>query len=157
MGKARSRRWFLVSGSAMAIGVSAGCSKSEQRAMQFEDGLAARFERGDVSLTLMAVAHIGGFAGRLPEWLAASHHEDPEAANVRQRVFDALQTGDAATIEAALREPNIGKLNILLEMHLEKSSPSKPDWLDQASPLVIDPLILLGRADLVARLHANSL
>ena len=125
--------------------------------MRYEDGLAARFEQGDVRLTLMALAHIGGFAERLPGWLAASQQEYPEAAKVRQRIFDALQTSDIATIEAALREPDIGNLDALLSMHLKKSSPSKPDWLDQALPLVINPLILLGRADLIATLHANSL
>ena len=46
--------------------------------MRYEDGLAARFEQGDVSLTLMALAHIGGFAERLPGWLAASQQEYPK-------------------------------------------------------------------------------
>jgi hypothetical protein len=108
--------------------------------MRYEDGLAARVRAGDVSLTLMALAHIGGFAERLPGWLAASQQKYPEAAKVRQRIFDALQTSDIATIEAALREPDIGNLDALLSMHLKKSSPSKPDWLDQALPLVDQPI-----------------
>jgi hypothetical protein len=140
----------------MAIAVSAGRSKSERRVMRYEDRLASLFEEGEVSLTLMALAHIGGFAGRLPDWLAACQQKYPDAAKVRQRIFDALLTGDIATIEGALREPDIGNLSISLRMDLEKSSPSKPDWLDKTLLLVVDPLILLGRADLVARLHANS-
>src|SRR6185503_4462324 len=110
MGGHRSRRWFLVFCSAIAVAVSAGRSKSERRVMRYEDRLASLFEEGAVSLTLMALAHIGGFAGRLPDWLAASQQKYPDAAKVRQRIFDALLTGDIATIEGALREPDIGNL-----------------------------------------------
>src|ERR1041384_7103847 len=105
----------------------------------------------------MALAHIGGFAERLPGWLVASRQKYPDAAKVRQRVFDALLTGNPEAIEAALRERDIGELSVRLNMALAESSPSEPDWLDTALPLVSDPLILLDRADLVATLHVRSL
>ena len=125
--------------------------------MRYEDRLASLFEQGEVSLTVMALAHIGGFAERLPGWLVASRQKYPDAAKVRQRVFDALLTGNPEAIEAALRERDIGELSVMLNMALAGSSPSEPDWLDTALPLVSDPLILLDRADLVATLHVRSL
>lgn len=156
MDESRSRRWFLVSSSALAVAASAGRSKSGPRVMRYEDRLASLFAEGEVSLTLMTLAHIGGFAERLQDWLATSRQKHPDAAEVRQGIFDALKSGDVATIETALRHPDIGKLSIPLSMDLDKSTPSQPDWLDKTLLLVVDPLILLGRADLLATLHANS-
>jgi hypothetical protein len=139
----------------MAIAVSAGRSKPERRVMRYEDRLASWFETG-VSLRLMALAHIGGFTERLPGWLATAKQESPASQQTNQRIFDALQTGDVATIETAMRELDLRNVDVSLPIDLEKLSPSDPVWVDRALLDVIDPLILLGRADLVATLHANS-
>jgi hypothetical protein len=105
----------------------------------------------------MALAHIGGFAERLPSWLATAQQKYNASQQTKQRIFDALQTGDAATIEAVMRGLDLRNVDVSLRMDLEKLSPSDPVWVDKALLGVVDPLILLGRADLVAILHANSL
>jgi len=125
--------------------------------MSYEDRLGSLFATGRVSLNLMALAHIGGFAERLPGWLATAQREHSASRQTNQRIFDALLTGEAATIEAAVREVDLDDVDVLLRMDLEKSNPSDPIWIDKALVGVVDPLILLGRADLVATLHTNSL
>ena len=95
---------------------------------------------------------------RAPTGLAAAVRKKfPAYLQTTQRIFDALLTGDVATIEAVLRELDLRNVNASLRYDLEKLKPSDPVWLDKALLGVIEPLILLGRADLVATLHANSL
>ena len=78
----------------------------------------------------MALAHIGGFAERLPRWLATSQQQYSVAMQVQQRVFDALQTGDAATVEAALRDPDRRKMTIWLGMGLgSRAPPTRFGWI----------------------------
>jgi hypothetical protein len=125
--------------------------------MRYEDGLAELFEAGSASLTLMAQAHIGGFSERLPDWLKSAERKNSRLqAKSFQQLFAALLTGDAATIEAALLDANAQKL-VAYQWGRLSAKASTPEWLDEALGAVIDPLILLGRSELISVLHANSL
>jgi len=108
-------------------------AQPEGRTMRYEDGLAARFKRGAAGLTTMALAHIGGFSDRIPAWLQSLPEKDRkiEPATLN-RIFDALLTGNAASIEAASQDGRYA--------------------LD-----IVDPLILLGRSELLPSLHDNDL
>jgi hypothetical protein len=102
--------------------------------MRYEDGLAARFKRGDVGFTTLAMAHIGGFADRIPAWLQLAQAKDRDVdAPALRRIFEALLTGDAAMIEAALDDGGYSFNS------------------------VSDALILLGRGELLPSLHENLL
>lgn len=138
-------------------------SSAWARAMSYERGLAARFNAEDTSLSLMAMAQIGGFGDRIPAWLKAAQetssrfHSHFFAPQALQRIFDALLTGDVGAIERALQYADVGKLDVALSVDLEQQEPSTPAWLDYAIRLVAAPLVLLGRAELLPLLHDNSL
>jgi hypothetical protein len=72
-------------------------------------------------------------------------------------LFEALVSGDAERIEAALRDPAVSSLTVNLSVALRDKEPASADWLDRALASVVAPLTLLGRGDLLARLHASSL
>jgi hypothetical protein len=116
--------------------------------MRYEDRLAALFaRREESSLTLIAMAHIGGFADRVQRWLAAARTEDAYA-QIWLHDFGALQTGDVDLIEARLL--NHARLNKL-------GQSSSADSLDIDLGRLADPLILIDRADLLPVLHDRSL
>jgi hypothetical protein len=127
--------------------------------MRYEDYLAALFKAGHGDLRLMALAHIAGFADRVPGWLASAKQgfSESSSAPALRRVFDALLTGDVATIEAALLSRDVLGIGVTLDIVLAGADPSDPRWLDEVLTLVVEPLILLGRVDLLPTLHANSL
>jgi hypothetical protein len=133
------RQLFGVIAGSLAVAVSAHAAKAAPKPMRYEALLVNRWGE-KANLLLMVMAHLGGFAERMP-WFGSAPQDDRE-------VFAALLTGDAARIEAALR-------GIEVRLGGDKEKPS-PQWLDASLGEVIEPLILLGRADLVVALHANS-
>jgi hypothetical protein len=165
MGELVSRRWVLVAWAVTAalgaanVAVRASMDRSTRQAMRYEDYLAALFKAGHGDLRAMALAHIGGFADRVPGWLASARQgaSRSSTAPTLRRVFDALLTGDVPTIEAALRAEDVRDLDFRLQGGRKKLSTSDPRWLDHALGIAVDPLILLGRADLLPALHTSSL
>jgi hypothetical protein len=141
-----------------AIAAQVGSSHSKRDVMRYEERLGGLFARGDAKLEHMALAHIAGFGDRLPDWLARTR-EAKRNLNTEelQRVFAALLAGDAASIEEALRGSDPGGMDFLVSLHLSSRDRRQPEWLDVALGVVVDPLILLGRGDVLAALHANSL
>lgn len=158
-----SRRALLLASMAAAGAVGSTPASSTQKGVaRYEDRLAALFADPErASLSLMAMAHIAGFGDRIPAWLGSAQAKaSPRSffnAPALRRIFDALLTGDVETLEAALRHDDISKLDVELSIHLRSVDPSNPAWLDHAVKLLVDPLILLGRADLLPSLHDRSL
>lgn len=115
--------------------------------MRYEDRLAALFTKEKSSLILIAMAHVGGFADRLQGWLSSARKQDAYAP-IWLRDFDALLTSDVQLIEASFL--NADRLNKL-------SGSSSAYSLDIDLGRIADPLILIGRADLLPILHDRSL
>jgi len=159
-----SRRALLLAGVAAAGAMGSASVSITQRGImvRYEDRLAAGFDPERANLSLMAMAHVGGFAERIQEWLGSAQAKaDPRSffnAQALRRIFDALLTGDVEMIEASLRHHDIRRLDVELSFNLERAAdPSSAAWLDHALSLVVNPLILLGRGDLLPSLHERSL
>jgi hypothetical protein len=162
MGGDLSRRLVLALGGGAIVAHSLGPvfrasrarSVSEHMPMSYQDRLAAAFERDDVPLTLMTMAHLGGFADQLPAWLARAKEKNPRLdVEGLQRLHAALLAGDAGRIEDALRRADL--YPVLFP--LDKKERAKADWMDSALRDLSSPLALLGLGDTLAGLHRNSL
>jgi hypothetical protein len=123
----------------VAVATCGNAAKKAPETMRYEALLAARWDEKS-NLLLMTMAHVSGFADRMP-WFASAPQDDRD-------VLAALLTGDAAKIEAALRGIEVRQRG--------DQEPSSPQWLDASLGEVIEPLILVGRGDLILALHANS-
>lgn len=128
--------------------------------MRYEDGLASlyTFERL-AGLDLMVMSHLAGFNDRIPAWLSRAQQEDDPRLAVTdlQRVFAALLAGDVGAIEASLRTADFDNMNFPLWVMFLSRGTSGDERLDRALSLVAVPLVLLGRGDILADLHDNSL
>lgn len=154
-----SRRAFLGGLTASAAGVIVGGPASGGTGpapLTYEVRLANEFQIGRAGLNQVVLAHIGGFAARLPEWLAKAVAANPN------RDFDALRRRFEIVLSA-----DVHRIETLLLTSGRETLPA--DWLsgqDQAgaeqidrglAQLIVQPLTLLGRGDVLAALHANSL
>ncbi len=126
--------------------------------MRYEDGLEAGFREGHANLTLLALTHLAGFSSRLPAWTSLARQAEPvRVTDGLQVLFESLLTGDALRVEDAVRSADPRNLGFLLSFELDTIDRASPEWLATALKSVVDPLILLGRGDLVSTLHARSL
>jgi hypothetical protein len=149
---------FAASATTTAV-IAAGIgSASEREIMRYEQGIATQFKQGNAELSLLAMAHLAGFSSRLPAWLSSARQADSEQDwDGLQRLFEVLLTGDAASIEAAVRATQPRNLGFVISLHLKDIDRASPKWLQVALTCVVDALTLLDRGDVISALHGKSL
>jgi hypothetical protein len=150
-----SRRTFLSGTAAVATStLTSGfptVTAREASDMTYEEGLAAKFRGGEYHLGLLALAHVGGFDDRLPNWLKLAQEAEPslDVADLR-RVFDAVLSGDVERIERSV----VGDLT---PDALSGKDAVGAGRLDEGlADVAIRPLTLLGRGDVLVALHDNA-
>jgi hypothetical protein len=123
-------------------------TRRRDKVMRYEEGLAKLFERGPVTIEHMVLAHTGNLGDRLPAWLARAARAGQLDERQWWRRFEALATGPAEAIEAVLRQERD---------ELPAAERADAERLDIPVEDMVDPMALLGRGDVMVKLHANAL